>query len=569
MCKGALGEVRGLKGAFPGAGALIRNPPKRMNWRFNMKMVKSLLLGSAAGLVAVAGAQAADLPVKAKAVEYVKVCSLYGAGFWYVPGTDTCLKIGSYIRVQNEWNANNGGTPIGSGDTAGRQDRIDTSNWGFRARQSVSVDLRTQTEYGTLRSYLEIGAQWTTTGPAEAGTGAVAGDLVFVDRGFIQFAGFTVGRIRSYFDVNSMAPYSYSNNRVNGDTGANGIFGMAYTGQFGNGVTASLSFEDGGEANGGRGRSTVNLNTFSNVTAFTGAAGGATNGGSVGPFTLGAQTTDNKGLQVPDVVGALRIDQAWGYAQVAAAIHDASGGNYSSATGSLTGSNAFGHPTDKFGFALIGGFTLNDVFGNKGDQIALQACYSEGAAGYCTRATTPWLAYSSGNSVGLGWLAEGTFINGGSVELTTVWGINGAFQHFWNPKWRTSLWGGYVEVDYSSTAKSNICPAGVGAAGFPVGFSASAGTVTNNGAFGATGVVPGGVSNCNPNYSWTQLGSRTQWNPHPDLDIGLEVLWTHLNTAFKGTGLLTASGGRPNAIYNIEDQDIVSVFFRIQRNFLP
>ena len=57
-----------------------------------MKMVKSLLLVSAAGLVAVSGAQAADLPVKAKPVEYVKVCSLYGAGFYYVPGTDICLR---------------------------------------------------------------------------------------------------------------------------------------------------------------------------------------------------------------------------------------------------------------------------------------------------------------------------------------------------------------------------------------------------------------------------------------------------------------------------------------------
>src|SRR5882724_646946 len=60
----------------------------------NMKMVKSLILGSAAALVAMSGAQAADLPVKAKAVEYVKVCSLYGAGFFYIPGTDTCIKLG-------------------------------------------------------------------------------------------------------------------------------------------------------------------------------------------------------------------------------------------------------------------------------------------------------------------------------------------------------------------------------------------------------------------------------------------------------------------------------------------
>ena len=46
-----------------------------------MKMVKSLILGSAAGLLAMGGAQAADLPVKAKAVEYVRICSLYGASY--------------------------------------------------------------------------------------------------------------------------------------------------------------------------------------------------------------------------------------------------------------------------------------------------------------------------------------------------------------------------------------------------------------------------------------------------------------------------------------------------------
>ena len=60
-----------------------------------MKMVKSLLLGTAAGLVAMSGAQAADLPVKAKPVQYVKICDLYGAGYFYVPGTDTCMKLGA------------------------------------------------------------------------------------------------------------------------------------------------------------------------------------------------------------------------------------------------------------------------------------------------------------------------------------------------------------------------------------------------------------------------------------------------------------------------------------------
>ena len=70
-----------------------------------MKMVKSLLLGSATALVAIAGAQAADLPVKAKPVQYVKICSLYGAGFYYIPGTDTCIKIGGYVRADYYWDA--------------------------------------------------------------------------------------------------------------------------------------------------------------------------------------------------------------------------------------------------------------------------------------------------------------------------------------------------------------------------------------------------------------------------------------------------------------------------------
>src|SRR5258706_6461004 len=80
-----------------------RIPPMKSNLEVRMKMVKSLLLGSAAGLVAVSGTQAADLPVKAKAVEYVKICTLYGEGFYYIPGTDICLKIGGLVPAASRW----------------------------------------------------------------------------------------------------------------------------------------------------------------------------------------------------------------------------------------------------------------------------------------------------------------------------------------------------------------------------------------------------------------------------------------------------------------------------------
>ena len=516
-----------------------------------MRMVKSLLLGSAAGLVAVAGAQAADLPVKAKPVEYVKVCSLYGAGFWYVPGTDTCLKIGSFVRVQTSWNNTTSDVPNGMGAggnnaIAGRETRTDTANFGFRVRSAISVDLRTQTEYGTLRSYMDVGAQWSTdVGTADAN--AAVGDTLWVDRGFIQFAGFTAGRIRSYFDINSFAPYGYSNVRMSGDTGALGIYGIAYTAQLGNGITATLSVEDNGQANGGRGHLVSNL--------------------SMGEFGLGTTAFDNKGQQAPDVVGALRIDQAWGYAQVSAALHDASGGYYGGANSTLNG-----HPDDKWGFAVTGGFTLNDILGFKGDQFGMQACYSEGAAGYCTRATGPFQHYSSGNNAGFGWVTDGIYdgaggiFGGTNVELTTVWGINGFVQHLWSPRWRTSLYGGYVEVDYDSAAKTIINShlpgaAGTVVCGVPVGGSVQP----------PLGIPVGGGGNaCSPDFSWWQVGTRTQWNPHPDLDIGVDVLWTHLNTAYKGNLVtLAANGARPAGPYTIDDQDVISVMFRIQRNFLP
>jgi len=69
-----------------------------------MTLTKSLLLGSSATLVAVAGAQAADLPSKKAApATYVKVCDAYGAGFFVIPGTDTCVRIGGYVRAEYQY----------------------------------------------------------------------------------------------------------------------------------------------------------------------------------------------------------------------------------------------------------------------------------------------------------------------------------------------------------------------------------------------------------------------------------------------------------------------------------
>src|SRR5262245_66336058 len=118
-----------------------------------MTNAKALLLGSVVGLVAAAGAQAADLPVKAKPVQYVKICTLYGDGFYYIPGQDTCIRIGGYVRADYGINAG-GTTAAGSGIVPGT---TMTATDGLRTRSSkqyatdlredVSIEHSTQAQY--------------------------------------------------------------------------------------------------------------------------------------------------------------------------------------------------------------------------------------------------------------------------------------------------------------------------------------------------------------------------------------------------------------------------------------
>ena len=165
-----------------------------------MHKVKSLFLGTAVGIVAAGGVRAADMPVKAQPVQYVKICSLYGDGYYYIPGTDTCLKLGGYVRVQAEYNRGNGGVAAGTNaieDGQARFTRDLTNDINYRVRAVTSWDVRQQTEYGALRTYLRFGVENNTPGVTGGGTTPSP----YWDRAFLQFAGFTVGRARSFFDL--------------------------------------------------------------------------------------------------------------------------------------------------------------------------------------------------------------------------------------------------------------------------------------------------------------------------------------------------------------------------------
>ena len=220
-----------------------------------MKMVKSLILGSAAGLLAMGGAQAADLPVKAKAVEYVKICSLYGAGFYYIPGTDTCIKLGGYLRADSRAQRRQldyTGSQIGSG--AGQPSDA-TSTPAVRVRTSRSIPApRPNTAWfvPSPRDFLVVRTRRTAAllpgsagrRPRASGAGrrstapaaSLAGALGCTTRSSSSLASRWVSAV-SPFD----APWRYPGNtstsrrRFQQVTGVNQF---TYTAEFGNGVSA-------------------------------------------------------------------------------------------------------------------------------------------------------------------------------------------------------------------------------------------------------------------------------------------------------------------------------------------
>ena len=104
--------------------------------------IKSLLIGSAAALVAFSGAQAADAIVAAEpeAVEYVKVCDAFGTGYFYIPGTETCLKIAGIVRVQADFGAD-------------VHNQSDFNTW---ALARVNFTAKNDTELGALTSFIEF-----------------------------------------------------------------------------------------------------------------------------------------------------------------------------------------------------------------------------------------------------------------------------------------------------------------------------------------------------------------------------------------------------------------------------
>jgi len=494
-----------------------------------MRIPKSLLLGSAAGLVAISGTQAADLPVKAKPVQYVKICDLYGAGFYYIPGSEICLKIGGYVQADYGWNRAGSGQQHYTGAN-GAQDRT-VNPYSSRHRAHFNFDSRTQTSYGTLRTFVTVHIENRDQGTV----------TVSPARAFIQWAGFTFGHTKSYTDVpGTPAADSFRSLHQNqniSDTGANGTNQIAYTWELGNGMTLSVGADE---------RRTKGLANLSNNVVTVGSNPAT----AFGPF------------EFPTPWVNFAVNQAWGRFGVSAIFNKVNATYYTGTTADTgacpanqTGTSACNSPDDKWGWAVLSGIDIKAPWAGPGDHFGGYFNYGVGAAAYAGGASlsSPGL-FGSNNKVALGVITDGVFVNGGQFELTTTWTVGAGYEHFWLPNFSTSVYGDYTQIRYSDSVVNSAL------------FCAGAGTT----AVAQNIIRTNANAPCDPGFNFWQVGMVNSWYPVSGFRLAVDVQYTRIETAFEGQtiSLSKTQGLRPTGSYTAKDQGILAVTFRAQRSFV-
>jgi hypothetical protein len=459
-----------------------------------MTLMKSILLGSAAGIVAVAAAQAADLPTKKAApAEYVKICNVGGMAGFVLPGSDTCFKISGYITGQIEaGNLKQGFSWVyGTGATTGLAAVVTNgangvgfarSGFGWTTRLNLGVDARSETAYGILRGYAEMQFE-NGSGFDNTGTGA------YINRAYVQWAGITAGKSNSFFSFFGGGE-AWANIFSPDRQGFNQPDLLAYTATFGGGFSATLSFESPG-SNGFSGGGTQLGANGATAAGLTGATGG--------PLVFGVNNAYG-GEFWPDIVGVLRVDQGWGAAQISGVAHE------------VRVQDTLGNTEHKWGWAILGGVKWNSPWG-PGDNFQIQGVWSRNAFWYSGIPDGMWGENGAVNGNGLAMVPADTWSNGdGSFATPDAWSIEAFYEHHFNAQWSGAVEGSYAQVNWNGLA-SNI--GGVAPNG--------AGVLVPTGAFGTA--IPEHAQ------SWI-VGAVAHWDPVVNLDFEFELLYqsTHQST---------------------------------------
>ena len=361
-----------------------------------MSFTKSLLLGSAAALATVVGAQAADLPSKKAApATYVKICDAYGAGFFFIPGTDTCVKVGGYVRVDYDYRPERKNSATATTNTA----ITDNSTSGFYNRGTIQLDARTPTSMGVARTFMALRLE-NGSGPQVKSSTQPS-----LESAFVQWAGFTAGQAAQPFAF--MSSWAYNTHYWGG--WPNGVRQLTYTAVLGGGFSATLGITDS-----------------HNYTAVS---------ESYNVITGKAESIDTPGYNGIVYVGNVRYDQAWGSVQVMGAAH--TGGDLSQAgtTGVASASSTVG--SKEAGYAVGVGASFKLPMLAAGDEIQLTAVYADRLANMLADSSINTPSSSAYGTAPIGGPAA-KFANG------TGWVVGAQLKHYWTSNFRSQVYVSYT-----------------------------------------------------------------------------------------------------------------------------
>jgi hypothetical protein len=405
-----------------------------------MTLIKSLMLGSAATLLVVASAQAADLPTKkgAPAAEYVKVCKVGDIAGFIIPGSDTCLKISGYVNAQiaagnvkDEFAspaAFGGPSNGGLGGTGAFTAAKYVNSIGYYTRGQVNFDAVTNTAMGPLLAHIEL--------QGDAGDNrfdSTAGGTV-LNAGYVQWAGITAGKHGSFYDY--LAGGDTWKDFFSPDHSGTPINLLAYTATFGGGFSATVSIEQN-----------------ESVSGFAAAA--YTN--STGVVAATSISGRQLGVRAPDIIGSLDVTQSWGGAHLAGVAHNVRV-EFSNTTGAFS-------DLDTWGYGVIGGVTFNLPMLSAGSKIAFQGAYAHGAIGYSGAGSPAWAEQDQGfNTNGNGTLfpmADALFNpTTGTWDLSNAWTVAAQLTWKLSPNFEIDPEVSYADVEYNgaNSAQWGISP---------------------------------------------------------------------------------------------------------------
>ncbi len=384
-----------------------------------MTALKSFLVAAASSVLLASGTQAADLGVKKPSpIGYVKICNAYGDGFFFLPGTETCVKVSGRVRAEFFYSS---------------KFTRDNDITGFTSVGLIGLDARTASTIGDIRTVIRfqlgnvtgagIAAQpvpYPLLGNGTTATGAdfrdKASTSLSLDAAFIQFANFTVGRTQSFFEfyANDLSWYGVSGS----DHGPTNLF--AYTHTFGD-YSATFAVEDG---------------TLRRQFILGGA-------GLVTPPNLPGTTEFSYygGTRLPDFVANARVEQKWGSAQISGALHEVVYNQIVGATNPFRGAD--------LGYAFNAGAKFNLPFLAEGDTLTLQGTYGKGATNYAVGGYCGQGALNSCTTYLTNILTTDAVVTAtGSARLTESFGLVAAGLHNWTPTVRQGLFASYSQVNY-------------------------------------------------------------------------------------------------------------------------